>query len=388
MTYDSTERRNTPLARKLQKLIGAQGPISVDDYMHACLHDADYGYYRHSAAIGAEGDFITAPEVTQVFGEVIGLWCAVVWQTMGSPGKINIVELGPGRGTLMLDLLRAAKIVPGFREAVCVHLVESNTALIDQQAVTLATMAPAIQWHDRLHDVPAGPTIIVANEFLDTVPVDQIVKVDEGWRQRGVSVDQTGKLCFVETQLVAEQLSCATIEPETPVGSIKEAQHFEVICHPLAERAAASDASSKPAPLAALFIDYGYCEPQIGDTLQAVRQHSHEHPLTSPGEADLTAYVDFAAFDFQSCGLAKIYGVDFASDGPVTQAEFLGSLGIGERTARLMHENASLAGDLELATARLMAPQGMGTRFKVLGIRSKKLPPLPGFDRFTQPGTL
>lgn len=382
MTYDRKRRRNTALALKLKRQIGEHGPISVADYMNACLQDPAHGYYRCRTAIGAAGDFITAPEITQVFGELIGMWCAVVWQQMGSPGNLNLIELGPGRGSLMRDVLRAAKVLPRFGDALAVHLIESSTVLAQQQKDALAGNASPIEWHEHLHDVPAGPSIIFANEFLDTIEVDQIVKVDEGWRQRGVSVDQNGRLCFVETHLCAGELTCSNEIADAPTGAINETQLFAPLTLPLAELAAQADATSGSAsasPMAALFIDYGYNEPLLGETLQAVRNHKHEHPLTSPGEADLTAHVDFDAFSFQACGLAHVRGVNFACDGPVTQAEFLGNLGIAERTALLMQANPGKAGAIEMASARLMAPQGMGTRFKAIAIRSKSLSPLPGF---------
>lgn len=375
MTVDDSHRRDTRLGQKLKSRIAASGPISVCDYMRACLQDEDDGYYRVQQAIGAKGDFITAPEVSQVFGEIIGMWCAVVWQQMGSPRRLNLIELGPGRGTLMKDLLRAAQVVPAFSDALAVHLVESSAALTKTQRATLADGRQEITWHqaiNNLRDMPTAASIVIGNEFLDAIPVDQLVKVAEGWRQRGVGLDEAGELCFTELGLCAGELSCSALDDCTRNTAIKETQSFTDLALPLAEIAA-------EVPLAALFLDYGYSQAQTGETLQAIRAHEHEHVLTSPGEADISAYVDFSAFAFQTCGLAKVRGVSLDCDGPVDQSVFLGSLGIAERSARLIAQNPSKAGEIELATARLMAPQGMGTRFKAVGLRTKSLPPLPGF---------
>jgi SAM-dependent MidA family methyltransferase len=345
-TYDPDARRDTPLARKLTERIRRHGPITVADYMHACLFDAEHGYYVSQPAIGGAGDFVTAPEISQVFGELIGLWCAVAWQSMGAPGRVRLVELGPGRGTLMRDALRAARLLPPFFAAIDVDLVETNRHLRGVQRATLADMGATIGWHDDLATVPAAPTIVIGNEFLDTFPVSQTM--DHGPRR--VGVDPGGRLVF-----------------EPAAGPIRERQDHAHLTHALAARAASS-------ALAGLFLDYGHVETSAGDTLQAVRAHAAEHPLCSPGEADLTVQVDFAAF------AAAARGHGFAVDGPVPQGAFLGRLGIVERASRLMGANPAKAGEIEFAVARLINPQGMGSRFKAIGIRSPALPPLPGLE--------
>ncbi len=197
MTYDPNARRDTPLALKLKKLIRRDGPITVHDYMQACLHDPEHGYYVKQPAIGAAGDFITAPEISQVFGELIGLWCAVVWWQMGAPEKINLVELGPGRGTLMKDVLRASKAVPAFRNAVSVHLIETSTALAVEQRVRLAGCDVEPTWHRAPDTVPADASLYIANEFLDAVPVTQSVLQSGEGVERGVGLDASGQLTFM-----------------------------------------------------------------------------------------------------------------------------------------------------------------------------------------------
>lgn len=367
LPYDPEARRETPLALRLKERIRREGPISVAEYMTACLQDPEHGYYRTKAAIGAKGDFITAPEISQVFGELIGLWCAVVWQQMGSPPRVNLVELGPGRGTLMRDALRAAKVVPGFREAIALHLVESNEALAFQQREML----------DALHVWPSvmsafegwmldAPAIVVGNEFIDAqADILQWLRTETeyGWQLRTVALDARGELAFLWRDAWIEDLPTAF--PSASAGEIYELRRTELW--------ATLGGFAGREPTAALFIDYGHEITLPGDTLQAMRSHAFEHPLTSPGEADLTTLVDFE----KVADGAKVYG--FAVDGPVTQAEFLGSLGIVERASKLMGWNPAKAAEIEMGVARLMAVPGMGSRFKAIGLRSKSVPPLPGF---------
>jgi len=187
----------TPLARKLAARIAQDGPISVADYMQACLHDLEHGYYRRRMAIGGAGDFVTAPEISQVFGELIGLWCTVVWQQMGAPQAVRLIELGPGRGTLMRDALRASRLVPEFRAALSVDLIETNAALADIQRTTLGGEAVALGWSTGL-EPGAAPAIVVANEFLDTLPVAQWAFRDGVWHRRCVGLDAAGDLNFVD----------------------------------------------------------------------------------------------------------------------------------------------------------------------------------------------
>ncbi len=388
-TYDRALRRPTPLAEKLKVQIAAGGPISVSAYMAACLLDPDHGYYTSRNAIGRDGDFITAPEISQMFGEVLGLWAAVVWQQMGEPAVVRLIEIGPGRGTMMRDMIRAISSVPGFARAVRIELIEASPRLAAIQAEALRDGAipvrhvvpvrHAIPMRNAMPGAPSAispdaPTILIANEVLDCIPVDQIVRHigDDGmprWHHRTVACDTTGALQFgigAEVKFASGSGSLEAMLSDASPDAIWEAnrtrQTFEAMARDYAH-----------VPLAALFIDYGHDETCLGETVQAVRNHAYEDPLTSPGEADLTAQVDFA----QVSAAARHAG--FAVDGPVPQAEFLGQLGLVERASRLMAANPSKASEVEVAAARLMAPSGMGTRFKAIGIRSPGLPQLPGF---------
>ncbi len=368
MSYDPDLRRDTPLARKIKERIRREGPITVAAYMDACLQDPEYGYYRTQTAIGAAGDFVTAPEISQVFGELIGLWCAVVWQQMGKPDPVHLVEFGPGRGTMMRDMLRAARLVPGFLEAATIHLVEMSEPLKAAQRATLGALHQRIEWHDHSWPRPSEPTIIVANEIIDCFPVLQMERRDvEGseqvWYERTVTLDEDDRLQF--------GLGRALKMPPMmwgrgPTDLIREHRALDPFCSWFALDADKYD-------VAALFIDYGYTSNGFGDTLQAVRSHVAEHVFTSPGEADLTTQVNFTevARNALDAGLTV--------DGPTTQAEFLGRLGIVERASKLMGANPAKAGEIEAGVMRLMAPNGMGTRFKAIGIRSPNVGKLPGF---------
>lgn len=366
-------RRETPLERRIKETLARDGPMPVADYMALCLHDAAHGYYRRQAAIGASGDFVTAPEISQVFGELIGLWCAVVWQQMGSPDRVHLVELGPGRGTMMRDMLRAARIVPAFRAALSVHLVDRSETLRAVQQATLADCGVPVHFHAASApgltlppQVPDGPTIVIGNEFLDTLPVTQFVFHAGRWHARRIALAEGQGLAFrvdPEPAVPPPALPDGLVPQE---GSLYEtaAGHGRLAQEMLRARAAAG-------PLAALFIDYGHGRTGFGDTLQGVAEQKHVSPFHAPGETDLSAQVDFQSFA-AACRRAGL-----AVDGPVPQAEFLGRLGIVERASRLMAANAAQAAAIEMQVQRLMAPSGMGSRFLALGVRSPELAPLP-----------
>jgi SAM-dependent MidA family methyltransferase len=352
----------TPLARRLAARIAQGGPITVADYMQACLQDPEHGYYRRRMAIGGVGDFITAPEISQVFGELIGLWCAVVWQQMGAPQSVRLIELGPGRGTLMRDALRAARLVPEFRAALSAELVESNEALAAVQRTTLGGEDVPLRWSVEL-EPGSAPAIVVANEFLDTLPVTQWVFRDGAWRARCVGLDAAGELTFVDGAPDAHITLPSDVGPPHD-GDVWESRDAALAGF-------AGNLAALGAPVAALFIDYGHAHPGLGDTLQAISEHRYTDPLHTPGEADLTSQVDFAAFAH------TVRAQRLACDGPLPQAEFLGRLGIIERASRLMAANPAKAAQIETAIARLMAPGGMGTRFQAIGVRSRDVAPLP-----------
>ena len=357
MDYDPEARRDTPLALKLKERIRREGPITVAQYMDACLQDPDYGYYVKQPAIGAKADFVTAPEISQVFGELIGLWCAVVWQQMGCPTPFDLVEYGPGRGTMMADALRALAKAPDCLAAARVKLVEVSPALRKIQQTTLRSAPGDITWHAALHGA-AEPrrAIVLANEVIDAQPVEQRVDSNGTLHGRCLVLDGNGMLQFCVR-------SPEGMMPDQPDDLSEVRELHSLISHDLA---------GLPA-VAALIFDYGHLRSVAGDTLQAVRSHRFEHPLTSPGEADLTAQVDFEHL----AGQCRNAG--FAIDGPITQGEFLAALGIAERASRLMTANPQRAGEIEAGVARLMSPTGMGTLFKAIGLRSPDLPPLPGF---------
>lgn len=364
----------TPLAVRLKNRIRAHGAISVRDYMDACLADPDYGYYRKEAAVGAAHDFVTAPEISQIFGELIGLWAAFTWQRLGSPDRIAVIELGPGRGTLMSDLLRASQIVPGFHTALELHLVETNERLRRDQESRLGDQAVARYWHHTVGGLGEHlansemAQIIVANEFLDAIPATQLIMTEDGLCERGVGLNDAGEFCFVTLPGPAavegqvDHIREVSLRP----GDVFEVQGFSLLRDLFG-------IGQSHAPVAAVMIDYGHDQSLAGDTLQAVRHHQTVSPFSSPGEADLTAHVDFSA------AKRAAIGAGFTVDGPITQAEFLGHLGIMERASRLMSANPAKASDVEAGVARLMSPQGMGGRFKVLGLRRGLAEQLAGF---------
>lgn len=354
----------TPLAVRLARLIEATGPLTVAQYMAACLSDPEHGYYQHRDPLGRAGDFITAPEISQLFGELIGVWCVATWQAMAEPASFTLAELGPGRGTLMADLLRASRIRPGFIEAARVHLVETSPRLRAIQAETLARAGAAPMWHDTVADLPAGPAILIANEFFDALPIRQFVRTENGWAERAVGLGDDGRLAF--------GLMPGAALPELPSdaapGTIKEVT--------AAGTGLAAEIGTRlaNAPGAALIIDYGYGTSRSGATLQAVRGHAFDDPLAHPGEADLSAHVDFAA-------LAEAAEAVGAHAAPLlTQADFLSRLGIGERTEHLAKgKDSATAETLRNAADRLVAPEQMGDSFKILGLGTPGLN-LPVFD--------
>jgi SAM-dependent MidA family methyltransferase len=364
MPITQAESVHRDLLAVLSERIRCNGPMRVDEFMRACAGDPLYGYHQKLHSIGTAGDFVTAPEISQVFGELVGLWCAVTWEAMAKPEPVRLVELGPGRGTLMRDALRAAQMVPGFLAAASVHLVEISDPLRRVQHETLRSgdrgHAPPVSWHGTMAEVPAGAAVVIANEFLDALPVRQLVHDGQVWRERVVALGRDGRLQFATGDAV--ELSSATAPARDAILELRPGE--DDILAALAARTA---------PQLSLFIDYGPGEASYGDTLQAVRGHAYIDPLAAPGAADLTAHVQFGPL----AGKARAHGL--AADGPMTQAEFLGRLGAVERTARLMAANPVRAGEIEAATQRLLSPSGMGQLFKTMIVRSLDAPTSPPF---------
>jgi NADH dehydrogenase [ubiquinone] 1 alpha subcomplex assembly factor 7 len=360
----------TPLGRLLARRIRQAGPLTLAQYMAEALGHPEHGYYRTRDPFGAAGDFTTAPEISQIFGELLGLWCVEMWQALGSPPALNLVELGPGRGTLMADALRAARLRPAFRAAASVHLVETSESLRARQAATLAQADPGLApvWHDSLATVPAGPMLLLANELFDALPIHQFVRTEDGWRERVVALADDGdSLGFGLAPPGPALALLADAQRTAPVGAIAEVS-------PAAIALAAEIARRAVAGGAALVIDYGPAASAAGDSLQAVRQHRPVDPLAAPGEADLTAHVDFAAL----ARAAREAGA--AVHGPLPQGTFLARLGLEMRAATLLRAaTGAQARDIRAAVARLLDPGEMGTLFKALAIVAPSLPVPPGF---------
>ena len=358
----------TALAAEIRERIRQEGPLSVAAYMELCLNHPVHGYYRRGRPIGAAGDFITAPEVSQMFGELIGLWCAALWQSADRPRPVRLVELGPGRGTLLADALRAAGTVPAFRDALDLHLIESSETLRAEQAALLGDARPT--WHERFETVPPGPALVIANEFFDALPIRQFERVGASWRERVVTVaPDSGALGFA--------VNCAPCPDAARLGAapagavIERAPARVALAATLGARIAADGG-------AALIIDYGHERPGIGDTLQAVKRHRRHDVLADPGGADLTAHVDFSAL----AAAARRAGAH--AFGPVPQGAFLQALGIDARADRLRQgASAEQAAAIDAAHRRLVGADQMGTLFKALAIAHPALGAPPGF---THPG--
>lgn len=361
---------DAPLLDILRRRIAAEGPITVAAFMADCLLHPEHGYYRSQEAIGIGGDFITAPEISQMFGELLGLWAADCWQKMGGPSRCYLVELGPGRGTLMRDALRAARALPPFRAALTPVLVEASQRMRDAQQKTL--VGETAIWNEDIAAMPKdAPLILLANEFLDALPIRQFQRGDDGaWHERCVGLASDG--LHLQFQLDPRPLPIDPILPpalrDAPPGAIVESSP--------AVRAVASEIAVRLRLQggAALFVDYGYAQPGIGETLQAVYRHAYTDPLAEPGLADLTAHVDFAAF------AAAATEVGAAVFGPIGQGEFLKTLGIEMRAAKLKQSGNAVQGmEIDTALHRLTAPEAMGTLFKVLALTLPESPPPAGF---------
>ena len=361
---------SAPLETEIRRRIESAGCLSVAQYMELCLTHPEHGYYTGHVPIGREGDFVTAPEISQMFGELLGLWAATAWQAMGSPEKVRLVELGPGRGTMILDALRAAKVMPQFRKAIVLHLVEISPTLERLQRQVLTASDVPVHWHRSIEDVPDGPLIILANEFMDALPVHQAVMCADGWHERVVKIAKDGSLQFGIDRdpipLFREHLPGDMRRPK--IGDTFEWRSDKMALE-IGRRVAKFEG-------VALILDYGHLRSGIGDTLQAVRGHAFAKPLAAPGLIDLTAHVDFEAL------VKAAEAIGARVHGPATQAEFLRRLGIEERASVLKAgAPANYAVVLDTALERLTDenPTGMGGLIKVIAFSAPQLHWLAGF---------
>ncbi len=356
----------TTLLDEMKALIALKGPITVERYMELSLAHPEFGYYMNRDPFGATGDFTTSPEISQMFGELIGLWAAEVWSSMGSPSPVRLVELGPGRGTLMSDALRAARIVPEFRAALDVWLVETSPVLASMQHELLFDAGVAISWAQNLKETPEGPAIVIGNEFLDALPVRQFVRVGGRWRERTVRLDEKGGLAFDVAAASEPYIRANAADGE--VLEVNPAGHrfmFELGGRLVRQGGAA------------LLIDYGHAVTGFGDTLQALRAHRYVDPLAMPGDSDLTAHVDFAAMARSGAATgAAVYG-------PIDQGDFLRAIGVDLRTKALAERaGPERAAELQEARNRLVGKgKGqMGALFKAMAVANRNLPAPPGFQ--------
>ena len=354
------------LGELLRGMIRTDGPLSLETFMALSNGHPTLGYYATRDPLGARGDFTTAPEISQMFGELVGLWASEAWRVAGAPSPVRLVELGPGRGTMMADALRALRVAPDFLAALDVHLVESSAVLTARQRQTLANAPRPVAWHTTLDTLPAGPAIILANEFFDALPVRHYVRSAHDWRERRIGLDDDARFVWglapePEAALRAQAAEGAVIE----IGAVGAR-----VMALLADRIVREGG-------VLLVIDYGHARTCLGETLQALHAHRFTDPLATPGEADLTAHVDFAALARAAASAGA------AVRGPVSQAFFLEQIGIWQRAATLAGR-AGPQGTQDIGTAlrRLTAtgsPTAMGTLFKAMAVTRRGAPPLAGF---------
>ena len=356
------------LSARIAGRIRREGPLGIDAFMAIALHDAENGYYARHDPLGAAGDFTTAPEISQIFGELIGLWCAQVWRQMGEPDRVILVELGPGSGALLSDLLRAAATLPQFRRALDLYLVEASSVLREKQQSRLAGLGA--RFVASIDALPEGPLLLVANEFLDALPIRQLVRGRAEWAERVVTLDPALGLVFAQGP---ETCALSLLVPEAlralPADTLVEIRPAALaLAASLGERLARQ-------PGAALFVDYGYFPSSPGPTLAALRRHKAVSLLDDPGSADLSAHVDFGSV----ASAARAAGAIVR--GPVTQGQFLTALGAEERLRSLSvgateAQRTALRSGLE----RLIDPAQMGNLFKALALTSPGMPAPAGFE--------
>ena len=330
--------------------------MPLADYMAECLHDPEFGYYATRDPLGRQGDFITAPEVSQMFGELLGLWMAQVWMDQGSPRAV-LAELGPGRGTLMADVLRATRGVPGFHDAMEVHLVEASPVLRAVQAEAV----PGAVFHDSIADLPEAPLFLIANEFFDALPIRQFQMSDAGnWQERQIGADGERLIWGL-----APPAPLSVGDGYAPGMIVETCAPGEAIAQEIGRRVSEHGG-------AALIVDYGDVE-SVGDTFQALKGHAFSDPLETPGEADLTAHVAFGPLA-RAAAPARAHG-------PVGQGLFLERLGITARAQALARGLSGAALEDHIAAhRRLTHPEEMGTLFKVMALTPEGAPVPPALE--------
>lgn len=357
---------SSTLTAIIRDKIADSGPISIADYMSLALGHPEHGYYQKRDPFGVRGDFITAPEISQIFGEMIGVWCAQMWMQMGQ-GPISLVELGPGRGTLMGDLLRATKSMANFHDALTIHMVETSPTLANAQYMHLRHQHPRIEWLETIDEIPPNKTILIANEFFDALPIKQYVMTADGVRERRVGWDEAARqFTFVlgDAGLALAKSSGHAIAPNTVMEQCPAARS---IMRRLAQHFHEHGG-------AALIIDYGYLGEAHQDTLQAMKAHLFHSVLADPGDADLTAHVDFQTL------------IDIARDAGhqvpelANQGEFLVRMGAELRLEMLLKQATGTQKDMLISGLhRLISPQAMGELFKVMAVCSDAKVDVPGF---------
>lgn len=360
----------------LRARLEREGALTVADFMGEALTHPWAGYYMHGDPFGAPsptgGDFVTAPEISQMFGELLGVWCADTWLRLGRPAPCQLVELGPGRGTLMADALRATRQVPGFHDALQVRLVEISPALRERQREALGNRQVA--WLDNVGQIPDTPLLLIANEFFDALPVRQFEQTGEGWAERVVVLDGSdkkkgGRLAFgLAAPSPANRMLIPVALRDVPEGSLAE------VCPAALNIAAFLGHRLARQPGAALIIDYGPARPTPGPTLQALRHHRRHEVLDDPGTADLTAHVDFASL------AEAATSAGCTAHGPLGQGTFLSALGIELRAAQLAQAAPGAGAAIAAARRRLTEPDEMGSLFKVLALTPRGMAPPAGFE--------
>ena len=356
------------LAQRIVRMIEMDGPISISTYMMLALHDHEMGFYATREPIGARGAFVTAPEISQVFGELLGLWCAASWHDQGSPAQPLLVDLGPGRGTLMADILRALRTAPDFLDSTDVVLVEASAKLQSVQRERLADAPVSVRWVQRWDAIaPNRPLFVIANEFFDALPLRQFVMSERGWCERMVTSHGDALMFALSPQPV--RIPFHHERGDAMLGAVHE------ICPAASSLAEEIGRDIVANGGAALIIDYGYEQRGFGETLQAVRSHAYDEILATPGEADLSAHVDFSAL----AEGARRGGA--CTHGPVAQGSFLREIGIEARRKQLALANPAHTAEIEAGIARLLDAEAMGGLFKVMCVVPPDAPTPPGFRR-------